>query len=97
MLNPHTLRIIIWFMFSLVGCVLFWFFYGRSLKRAYSSLRDAKISFDTAKENNACSDYLESHHRYTVWKNEVASIKRQRTYCLLATPGILAVIALVFW
>lgn len=97
MLNPHTLRIIIWFVFSLVGCVLFWFFYGRSLKRAYSSLRDAKISFDKAKDNNTCGDYVEAHHRYTVWQKEVASIKQQRTYCLLATPGVLAIIALVFW
>lgn len=23
MLNPHTLRIIIWFVFSIVGCILF--------------------------------------------------------------------------
>ncbi|HHS9618858.1 TPA: hypothetical protein ACTXAA_000432 [Raoultella planticola] len=97
MLNPHTLRIIIWLMFSLVGCALFCFFYSRSLKRAYSSLHDAKISYDKAKDSNTCGDNVEAHHRYKVWQNEVASIKRQRAYCLLATPGILAIIALIFW
>lgn len=97
MLNPHTLRIIIWFVFSIVGCILFFIAYGRSLKRACSFLHDAKVSCDKIKKNNNYGDYVDAHQRYKVWKNEVASIKRQRTYCLLATPGILAIIALIFW
>lgn len=97
MLNPHMLRIVIWFVFSLIVCIAFWFFYGRSLKRAYSSLHDAQISFDKANKSNTSDDYDEAKQRCIVWQTEVASIKQQRAYCLLATPGVFAVIALIFW
>lgn len=102
MLNPHTTRILIWFVFSLVGSVLFWITFGRSLNRAYASFRDARgdcekhggMYWESFPPEDPTGAFINARERFVIWKNEVESIKRQRAYCLFATPGVMAIILL---
>ncbi|EBI8090607.1 hypothetical protein DKG10_03420 [Salmonella enterica] len=102
MLNPHTARILVWFVFSMVGSVLFWVAFGRSLSRAQASLHNARsdcekhagIYWESSPPKNPTIDFIDASKRFVIWKNEVESIKRQRAYCLFATPGVMAIILL---
>ena len=104
MLSPHTARIMVWFVFSMVGCVLFWFAFGRSIVRAQASLRDARgdcekhagMYWESIPPENPTSAFIEARNRFVICKNQVDSIKRQRAYCLVSTPGVMAIIGLVF-
>ena len=102
MLNPHTTRILVWFVFSMVGVALFWIAFGRSLSRAQASLRNARgdcekhagMFWESIPPENPTGDFIDARKHYVIWKNEVESIKRQRAYCLFATPGVMAIILL---
>ncbi|MDS7909080.1 hypothetical protein PTQ57_27040 [Klebsiella pasteurii] len=104
MLNPHTMRILVWFVFSMVGCIFFWIAFGRGLIRAQESLHNAMsdcekhagMYWESFPPENPTNAFIDAHKRFVIWKKEVESIKRQRRYCLIATPGVIAIMSLFY-
>ncbi|EAB3658200.1 hypothetical protein JF078_003705 [Salmonella enterica] len=95
MINPHTTRILVWFVFSLIGSGFYWLAFKRPLNQAYAALRLAREDLEKARAYTPKSiEYAQAQEQLQLLQKKVSELKRQRISYFPYIPGGMAILIL---
>jgi len=95
-MSQHELRILIWLVMTIAICGLTWMAFQGSIKRTKQQLNGAIKALNSAKASGDPTCIEDAKHRKDIWLKESRSIHKQRNVCLLAAPGVIAIILLIY-